>query len=116
LTTWITPDHIQFSLDASLTAGAFATVTVLDPGAQGERVAGTQGAGVNTPKAADVAAITAGLLGALHIPKGGMFKAGLLSIILAMGMEVVTLFSRATCKAPGAAPKLHCNVAPPHTQ
>jgi hypothetical protein len=109
------PAHVQFSLEESLSAGKFAASTVGDPGAQGAGVTGTQGIGVNTPNAAAVAAITAGLLGELHIPKGGIFAAGLLSMILAIGMDVVILLTGGTCKAPGAAPKLHCSIAPPHT-
>lgn len=35
------------------------------------------GAGVNTPEAADVAEITAGLVGAEHMPNGAMLTVGL---------------------------------------
>ncbi len=44
--------------------------TVGEPGVQGVTVTGTQGIGVRTPNAADVAEATAGLLMELHIPKG----------------------------------------------
>ena len=50
-------------------AGCPEIRTVAEPGVQGVLVAGMQGAGVNTPDAAEVAAITAGLVGALHMPK-----------------------------------------------
>jgi hypothetical protein len=68
-----------------LRAGKFAIVTVAEPGAHGPAIIGVQGIGVRTPKAAAVAAATAGLAGERHIPKGGIFTKGLLSIIFAAG-------------------------------
>jgi hypothetical protein len=78
-------------------------------------VTGIHGIGVNTPKAAAVAAITMGLAGQLHIPNGGTFKIGLLSIMLAAGAPVITRFVGNTDKALGATPKLHCSKAPAAT-
>jgi hypothetical protein len=103
-------------LELLLRAGILATITVGAPGAQGAAVTGMQGIGVNTPKAAAVAAATIGLDGELHIPKGIMFTIGLLSIILAMGIEVMTRLAGSTFKVPGAAPKLHWSMAPPQTR
>lgn len=60
-------------------------ITVGAPGAHGAGVTGTQGMGVNTPKAAAVAAATVGLEGELHIPKGGMLTIGLPSMMVAAG-------------------------------
>lgn len=92
------------------------TITVAAPGAQGDAVTGTQGCGVNTPIAAAVADATAGLAIEVHIPNGAIFTMGLLSIIVAMGCDVViTILSGNTVNVPGATPKLHCNVAPLHT-
>jgi hypothetical protein len=63
-------------------AGEPVTNTVAG-GAQGAVVAGTHGAGVNTPEAAAVAACTAGLAGELHIPNDLMFVIGTKSVIVA---------------------------------
>ena len=79
-------------------------------------MAGMHGAGVGTPKAAAVAAITIGLEGLVHIPKGIMLTIGLLSIILAIGVEVSTLFWGKTLSADGARPKLQAKLAPVHRQ
>lgn len=65
-------------------------------GAHGAEVAGTQGAGVNTPNAALVAAITAGLAGEEHIPNVGMFVNGTKSVTAANGAG-----ARASCGGPG---------------
>jgi hypothetical protein len=46
-------------------------------------VAGTHGAGVNTPNAAVVAACTAGFASDLHIPNDLMFVSGTKSLIVA---------------------------------
>ncbi len=47
-----------------------------DVGIHGALVAGMQGIGVKTPKAAAVAAATIGFEGVVHIPKLGMFMIG----------------------------------------
>jgi hypothetical protein len=74
-----------------------------------------QGIGVRTPIAAAVAAATVGFAGELHIPKGKIFTIGLLSIIFASGVPVNTLLEGSTINVAGAAPKLHCNIAPIQT-
>jgi hypothetical protein len=106
---------MQFKMEESFSAGKFAMVTVGEPGAQGATVFGTHGMGVSTPKAAAVAEATTGLAKDWHIPKGIMFAIGLKSIMFAIGMEVTVLFCGVTCIVPGAIPKLHCSIAPPHT-
>ena len=50
--------------------------TVGEPGIQGDAVAGTQGIGVNTPKAAAVAAATTGFAGLEQTAKDGIFAIG----------------------------------------
>lgn len=68
---WIAPPHMQFNLHVLSSAGMLAIRTVvLPPGIHGATVAGIHGAGVGTPNAADVAAMTAGFDGAEHMPKG----------------------------------------------
>jgi hypothetical protein len=71
------------------------------------------GIGVSTPKAAAVAAATVGFAGDEHIPKGGIFIIGLLSIIFAAGLlPTSSLFLGSTIKLLGATPKLHIIEAP----
>jgi hypothetical protein len=96
-------------------------ITVGEPGVHGAVVTGIHGAGVgvNTPLAAavaaEVAAATAGFDCVVHIPNGGMFFPGMLSIILAAGVVVNTFFSGVTTSVLGAMPKEHVSVAPAHT-
>ncbi len=66
-------------------AGMLPSNTVGDPGIQGAGVTGVQGTGVGTPIAAAVADTKAGLVGDMHIPKGGILTMGLESMILAAG-------------------------------
>jgi hypothetical protein len=86
------------------------------PTTQGAGVTGTQGIGVKTPKAAAVAAATVGFDGELHMPKGGIFKIGLLSMMLAAGgPPVMVRFCGKTTRLLGATPKLHWSIAPIQT-
>jgi hypothetical protein len=71
--------------------------------------------GVSTPSAADVAEITCGLDGELHIPNGSMFTKGTLSMMVAAGVPVKTRFVGSTASEEGATPKLHCIIAPIQT-
>jgi hypothetical protein len=103
-------------LELLFNAGIFATRTVGAPGAQGAAVTGMQGIGVNAPKAAAVAAATIGFAIELHMPNGSIFTMGLLSIILAIGIAVMTIFAGSTINELGAAPNVHCSIAPPHTR
>jgi hypothetical protein len=112
----ITPPHMHMSTEVLLRAGAPPTITVGEPGAQGAVVTGTQGTGVRTPRAAAVAAATAGLVGVIHMPKGMTFAIGILSMILAAGMPpAVTRFLGNTTRLLGATPKLHVIIAPLQT-
>ena len=78
-------------------------------------MAGVQGIGVKTPRAAAVAEATAGLAIELHIPNGAILTKGLLSIMLAIGIAVVVRLTGSTFSMPGAMPNEHCREAPPHT-
>jgi len=49
------------------------------------------------------------------MPNGGILTRGLLSMIVAAGVPVNTAFAGNTASVAGAAPKLHCNIAPIHT-
>jgi hypothetical protein len=114
-TTWMTPPQLHMHFDVLFKAGILATSTVGDPGAHGAAVTGTQGIGVSTPKAAAVAEATVGLAIDWHMPNGIMLAIGLLSIILAIGIDVITRLAGSTMSELGATPKLHWSIAPPHT-
>jgi hypothetical protein len=111
----ITPPHMQFSIDELFSAGILAIITVAEPGAHGATVFGMHGAGVGTPRAAAVSAITCGFIGDVHIPNGITFIMGLLSMMFAAGVVVRTLFAGKTTSELGATPKLHAHIAPMHT-
>jgi hypothetical protein len=105
------PPQMQVSLELSFKAGMPHTSTFGEPGAQGAGVAGTQGMGVSTPSAAAVAAATTGLEGLWHIPKGGMFMMGMLSMMLAAStLFVCTVFIVGISEL-GAMPIVHCIIA-----
>ena len=114
--TWITPAHMHISLELSCRLGMLPGNTVGDPGIHGAGVAGTHGMGVMTPSLAAVAAITTGLAMLLQTPKGRMFNMGMWSMMFAAGMLLVmTVFTGNTTSVDGAAPKLHCSIAPIQT-
>jgi len=109
----MTPAQVHMHLLISFSAGMLAMSTVGEPGAHGAGMIGVHGTGVGTPRAADVAAIKAGFVGALHIPKGGIFTTGLKSMMFAAGLfSTITLLTGRTIRDDGAAPKLHCIIAP----
>ncbi len=54
----MTPPHVHMHWETFVKTGWPPTVTVGDPGAHGDAVAGMHGCGVNTPNAAAVAAAT----------------------------------------------------------
>lgn len=112
----MTPPHMQFSVQLLFKAGIFPINTSGVPGVHGVTVAGTQGIGVNTPKAAAVAAATAGLAMDEHIPKGGIFTIGSLSIMVAAGISLVfTRLVGNTIREEGATPNGQVIMAPIHT-
>lgn len=109
----MTPPQLHMHFDALFSAGAVPRITVGEPGTQGAAVTGMHGMGVRTPMAAAVAAATIGFEGDWHIPNGGMFSMGLLSMMLAAGgPPPSTLFIGSTTSADGATPNVHCKLAP----
>src|SRR6266478_6291841 len=68
----MTPAHMHMHMEELLRAGCLPIKTVGDPGVHGAVVAGMQGMGVNTPRAAAVAEATVGFAMDMHIPKVGM--------------------------------------------
>ncbi len=109
------PPQVHSSFELLFSAGIPAMRIVGEPGIQGAVVTGMHGIGVSTPIAAAVAAATVGFAGEVHMPNGMIFINGLLSIIFAMSIAVLTLFMGRTVREPGAKPKLHLSIAPPHT-
>jgi hypothetical protein len=105
---------VHISLDESFSAGKLPINTVGAPTTHGAGVTGIQGMGVNTPKAAAVAAATMGLAIDEHTPNGGMLAIGMLSMMVAAGVPVITQFTGSTTRLLGAAPKLHWSIAPIH--
>ncbi len=100
-------------LEAFVRAGMLPIITLGQPGIQGAAVAGIQGIGVNTPRAAAVAAATIGLEGLMHIANGTMFMNGFESIILAAGITPPkTLLIGGTISVEGAAPNEQAKPAP----
>lgn len=111
----ITPAKAQFNLQVLLSAGIPRTSTVVDPGTQGAGNVGVQGMGVNTPRAAAVADATAGFAKEVHMMNGGTFTKGTLSIMFALSGPSLSTLGDSTASVDGPVPKLHCIMAPIHT-
>lgn len=112
----MTPPQLHMHLEILSSAGIFAISTVGAPGTHGAAVAGMHGMGVNTPRAAAVAAATTGLAGELQTPKGMMFTIGMWSMMFAAGgPSHRTLFFGRTVNEDGATPKVQFISAPIET-
>ena len=79
-------------------------LTLGEPGDHGPAGIGIQGIGVSTPRAAAVAAATIGLAIDWHIPNGGIFNMGIMSITLAAGAPAITRLMGRTFSEEGATP------------
>ncbi len=79
----IVPAQAHWHVDPAVNTGTPAETTFVEPGCHGPVGTGMHGIGVRTPIAADVAAATAGFAGETHIPNGGMFATGSVSMIFA---------------------------------
>lgn len=99
-------------IETLLRAGIPPIMKVAEPGVQGAGITGTQGIGVSTPKAAAVAEATVGLAIDMHMPKGGMFIMGMLSMMVAAGAPAMVLLVGNTENAEGAIPKVQVIMAP----
>ncbi len=102
------PAYEHISLQVLSIAGILPIIIVGLPGIHGAAVTGTQGTGIMPPS-------VAGFAGDLQMPKGRMFTKGLLSIIVATGIVVITFDVGSTIIGAGATPKLHINWAPVQT-
>jgi hypothetical protein len=108
----ITPPHEQLHVEPAVSAGFPPIIVRLAPGFHGV-VTGMHGIGVNTPKAALVAAATVGLDKLEHIPNGAMLTMGAKSVTVAAGLpSTITRGVGSGLSVEGARPKLHCNIAP----
>jgi hypothetical protein len=98
-------------MDVLLRAGIPPIITVGDPGAHTE-VTGVHGIGVKTPKAAAVAAATAGFARLMHIPKGMTSAKGVAEFILPAGMLCPMVRANGkTSRTLGAIPKVQAQTA-----
>ena len=109
------PPQRHIHVQVLFKAGILPMSTVGEPGVQGASVLGTHGMGVNTPRAAAVAAATSGLAGDMHIPKEEMFTSGWLSMMVAAGVPSRVSFVGNTLSVPGATPNGHISIAPETT-
>jgi len=108
----IMPPHMQLHMLVLFKAGMLPIITVAEPGDHGATVTGTHGIGVNTPNAAAVAAATVGLAIDMHMPKGGIFTIGLLSMIFAAGiLPAIAWLAGSTLNVLGATPNVHIIMA-----
>src|SRR5215831_10733330 len=115
-TMLMTPPHMHISCDALSRVGTPPSSTVGPPGTHGAGVFGMHGIGVRTPSAAVVAAATVGLAGEMQGPNGMMFTKRTLSMMVASGIELVSvLLVGSTTSELGASPKVHIIIAPAHT-
>ncbi len=97
------PAHRHSQAAPSVSTGIPSIRTLLGE-IHGVTTTGTQGAGVGTPSAAAVRAITSGLAGEWHSPKVGMFTKGAKSIMVATGRSLAKTPSGSTISADGAKP------------
>lgn len=75
-------------------------------------MAGMQGAGVKTPKAAEVAAMTAGFVGAEHIPKDDMLTIGAKSMMFPCCLPpIIIVRDGLTTNGHGTIPKVQVIIA-----
>src|SRR6187399_1816489 len=106
------PPKLHVSLQFESRAGMLPINTVGTPGAHGPAGTGVQGIGVSTPKAAAVAAATAGLARLWHMPNGITLRNGTLSAMFAAGAPASTRLIGNTTNDPGASPIVHIVIAP----
>jgi hypothetical protein len=102
----IVPPHKHWQNAPTVSTGIPSISTVLGA-TQGSTTIGRQGAGVGTPRARAVSAITSGFIGDSHNVKGGIFTIGMMLRILAAGKSLAKTPSGSTINTDGATPKSH---------
>src|ERR1700712_1843280 len=85
-------------------------------GNHGAGIAGTHGIGVNTPRAAAVAAATTGFAMDWHMPNGVMLAIGATSVMVATGRPSTRGRGATTIRVEGARPNVHIVIAPATAQ
>lgn len=109
----IAPPQAHMHWEPIVSAGVPATTVRSAPGTHVPTTAGTHGMGVNTPSAAVVAAATMGLARLIHIPNGGTFSIGTVSVVTAAGLPSISTRGMGSAfNVDGAAPKVHWMRAP----
>jgi hypothetical protein len=111
----MTPPHMQLQVQVAVNAGKLLMVVAVAPGAHGVTVLGMHAEGVGTPRAAVVAAATAGLDCVVHMPNGGIFSIGTWSMMVAAGAPAITVGAEEAFRVAGATPKLQVIIAPDTT-
>ena len=113
----ICPSHVHMVRLSLVSAGKPWTKTGGWPGIHGETIAGVHGAGVGTPIAAAVSAMTNGLVGAVHMPNEGILVKGAKSMIFAFGLPLnKTVRDGSTTSGQGTSPNEQANMAPAVTK
>ena len=105
------PAHRHSQTEPSVSTGMPSISTLLG-GSQGSTTMGMQGAGIGTPRAARVSAITIGLTGLWHRMKPVMFRNGTMSKIVATGRSLAKTPSGSTMRKSGASPMSHSIIVP----
>jgi hypothetical protein len=108
----MSPAYEQFNIQLASSIGMPPKKTEADPGLHGPAGAGMHGMGVRTPRAAAVAAATAGFARLIQTPKEGTFSIGMISVILPACMGPPTTGGGRKVNVPGAAPIVHTAIAP----
>ena len=108
----ICPAHMHMLRHWLVRAGMPSTILSGLPGIHGVVTTGTQGAGVNTPKAAAVAEMTAGLEGDEHMPKEPMQVMGAKSLMFSSGLfDNIVILPGLAINGQGLVPKVHWIIA-----
>ena len=85
-------------------------------GIHGAGTTGTHGIGVNTPRAAAVAAATMGFANDWHMPNGAILAPGATSVMVATGRPSTIGRGATTDRVEGARPNVHMIIAPETAQ
>jgi len=112
----IEPPYAQMQVDPATSTGAPPAMVCGAIGIHGAGTAGTHGIGVNTPRAAAVAAATMGLANDWHMPNGAMFAPGAISVMVATGRPSTIGRGATTERVEGARPNVHMIIAPETAQ
>lgn len=113
--TVIEPPKLQLRVLEAVSIGMPPITALVDPGDQGPAGVGIQAPGVGVPMAAVVAAMTAGFAGAIHIPKGIIFKKGIIFTMVPAWVPAITMGAGRNIREAGAAPMEQAARAPETT-